>query len=370
MASLQRAATSGSSNPRSSGGIPALQLRVAVSSGEPLPLLLLGQLQQLLPQGCRIWNLYGSTEVAADCTAFACTTWRPQAGQQAEKQVPVGQPISSTLLAVLAPAGPEQAAASAATHAAAACQRAVLPLGEMGEVAVAGAGLAAGYLCQQQAAASAAQQQRFVQLPTSQLEQAQLAGASVAVAADLPAAFWREESTRLFLTGDMGWLDASGCLHLAGRRDLQIKIAGRGDARVACMLCMLRCYTLQRCIDEVLFWIGAAVLCRGAGGFVGSRGSAESAPGSGRRGCQAVPVASWARAGSLCAASHKCQRQQHQRQPAGVVPGAAVGSSSAAASACPAAAAKVGGRQGAALPAAAAFRISRDGSRGHFRQRP
>jgi non-ribosomal peptide synthetase component F len=234
-ASLQRATTSRSSKPSSSSVLPALRLRVAVSSGEPLPAGLLEQLQQLLPLGCHIWNLYGSTEVAADCTAFDCTKWRPQAGQYAVQQVPVGHPISCTLLAVLAQAGPEQAADSAATDAAVAGQRALLPLGQVGEVAVAGAGLAAGYLCQQQAAASAAQLQRFVQLPTSQLEQAQLAGALVAVAADLPAAFWREDSTQLFLTGDMGWLDASGCLHLAGRRDLQVKIAGGGDARVACI---------------------------------------------------------------------------------------------------------------------------------------
>ena len=239
VASLQRETTSSSGNPSSGSIMPELQLRVAVSSGEPLPPGLLEQLQQLLPPGCHIWNLYGSTEVAADCTAFDCTQWRPQAGQQAEKQVPVGQPISGTLLAVLAPAGAEQADGSADTGAVAAGQRAVLPLGQMGEVAVAGAGLAAGYLCQQQAAASAAQQERFVRLSTSQLGQAQRAGASIAAAADLPAAFWQEESTRLFLTGDMGWLDAAGCLHLAGRRDLQVKIAGGCGATVACMRFML-----------------------------------------------------------------------------------------------------------------------------------
>lgn len=247
-----------------------LRLRLVVSSGEPLPPGLLAGMQQLLPPGCRVLNLYGSTEVAADCTALDCTAWQPQQGEQVQQQeqpaqqqsqadtpeqqqqaqpaagqadqqqrVPVGQPISDMLVAVLAPEESADAAADGSSgraveqpHADAADAagtaggaRAVLPLGSIGEVAVAGAGLASGYLCRHPAA-EAAQQQRLVRLPTKQLAQAQAAGASVATAADLPPAFWQQGSVRAFLTGDLGWLDAAGCLHLLGRRDHQVKISG------------------------------------------------------------------------------------------------------------------------------------------------
>ena len=254
---------------RDSSTASLLRLRLAVSSGEPLLPSLLADMQQLLPPGCRILNLYGSTEVAADCTAFDCTDWRPgqqlceasqqaqQAAQQQQQQqqgqqqgqqqqgdagppeqpvhqprVPVGQPVSGMLVAVLAPEPDADAALASGSQApaqqagGAACgERAVLPLGCIGQVAVAGAGLAAGYLCRHPTAEQA-QQQRFVQLPTQQLAQAWAAGGSVAAATDLPPAFWQQDSVQAFLTGDLGWLDASGCLHLLGRRDHQVKISG------------------------------------------------------------------------------------------------------------------------------------------------
>ena len=246
---------------RQQGGAlePPLRVRLAVSSGEVLVSALLAELQQVLPRGCHILNLYGSTEVAADCTAFDCTAWQPgtaaaaagaaaggseagrDSGQLAAgtlERVPVGQPIGGTLVVVLEPAasevdeGPGSGDAGAdppAAPAAAAGQRTVVPLGRLGDVAVAGVGLAAGYL-RRHPAAAAAQAQRFVDLPTAQLRAAQQAGGSVAAAPDLPAAFWEQDSTRVFLTGDLGWLDSGGCLHLAGRRDHQVKISGGSRA--------------------------------------------------------------------------------------------------------------------------------------------
>lgn len=51
-----------------------LSLKVVVSSGEPLTLTLAQALTPLLPHHCRLLNLYGCTEVAADCTCFDITT--------------------------------------------------------------------------------------------------------------------------------------------------------------------------------------------------------------------------------------------------------------------------------------------------------
>lgn len=235
-----------------------LKLRMAVSSGERLPASLLAELQQLLPSKCRIWNLYGSTEVAADCTAFDCTGWQSPLGspqqqqQQQEQAVPVGSPISGTLIAILdQQADPdasntEQPVGSDATSHTTAGKLQVVPFGSVGQVAVAGAGLAAGSLGSNEAAT----QQRFVQLPTSQLEQAEQTGASVVVGDGFAASFWREgqDSTRLCLTGDLGWLDAADCLHLAGRTDLQVKIAGR------CTLC-------SQAMWSILFALSALPLC-------------------------------------------------------------------------------------------------------------
>ena len=226
------------------GSAPPLCLRLAVSSGEVLPPELLAELQQLLPAGCRILNLYGSTEVAADCTAFDATSWHPPRMHDSDSQqlpavarVPVGQPISGTLVAVLtAPAPHDDGASGAASSTPAGEQRAVVTAGKVGEVAVAGTGLAAGYLGAHPAAV-AAQQQRFVQLPTAQLQAALEAGGAVAAAADLPASFWEQGSARAFLTGDLGWLDASGCLHLAGRSRSQVKISGAGGGPVLLLSC-------------------------------------------------------------------------------------------------------------------------------------
>lgn len=50
-----------------------LRLKVLISSGEPLPWRLAHSLQQGLPFDCKLLNLYGSTEVAADCTCYDMT---------------------------------------------------------------------------------------------------------------------------------------------------------------------------------------------------------------------------------------------------------------------------------------------------------
>ena len=60
-----------------------LQLKVAISSGEPLPVSVLRGMRETLPENVRILNLYGSTEVAADCTFLDAGAWLDQLPQQA-----------------------------------------------------------------------------------------------------------------------------------------------------------------------------------------------------------------------------------------------------------------------------------------------
>jgi len=154
--------------------LSGLSLREVVSSGEPLPGELAGRLRALLPAGCRLLNLYGSTEVAADATWFEIT------GEPGER-VPIGRPLDNVCVYVLGPGGEP------------------LPLGAVGELAVGGAGLALGYLGR----AAAEGEQRF--LPD------QLSG---------------RPGQRLYRTGDLGRWRPDGQLEYLGRADRQVKIRG------------------------------------------------------------------------------------------------------------------------------------------------
>lgn len=165
-----------------------------VSSGEPLSPRLLRRLTVSLPRGARVLNYYGSTEVAGDCACFDATAWHPPGGwaglgsaccaagfmvaepqvlegapsdpaegsglkshvagfhalDPAEglgcgSQVPVGTPIDGTTIFIARLAGcsaegrPAKQGRSGGLGFPAAA-------GEVGEVCVAGAGVAAGYL--------------------------------------------------------------------------------------------------------------------------------------------------------------------------------------------------------------------------------
>ncbi|GAA2943680.1 amino acid adenylation domain-containing protein [Streptomyces enissocaesilis] len=119
-------------------------------------------------------NGYGPVE---NCV-FATTHRVTPADCAAPGGIPIGLPVPGTSVHVLAG---DQA----------------LPPGTVGEICLAGEGLAAGYLGDADATAAA--------FPTIVLD-----GAPV----------------RVYRTGDLGLLDPGGVLHFRGRTDLQVKISG------------------------------------------------------------------------------------------------------------------------------------------------
>ena len=147
-------------------------LRHCICSGEAFPGDLARRFLSLLP-ACRLLNLYGSSEVAADSTFH-------EVDAAEGPQVPIGRPIPGNLLAILDPAGN------------------VLPVGAAGEIMVGGIGLARGYLD----SSSAGDAPRFATLP------ADIAGG------------------RAFRSGDLGRWRPDGGIDYMGRLDRQVKIRG------------------------------------------------------------------------------------------------------------------------------------------------
>jgi amino acid adenylation domain-containing protein len=125
--------------------------------------------------GLVLSNGYGPTE----CTTFAATHRIPAALPPGLRSVPLGRPITDTVLRVLSPS------------------MALLPAGFVGELCIGGHGLARGYLGQ-----PALTQERFVPDP------------------------FGAPGERLYRTGDLArWLP-DGTLEFIGRRDGQVKIHG------------------------------------------------------------------------------------------------------------------------------------------------
>ena len=148
------------------------RLRVLTLSGEPLPGDLARRARAALPHA-RILNLYGCTEVAADCTA-----WEVDGGEHGPV-APIGRPIDNLEAHVVDD------------------RLMPVPVGARGELLVTGAGLARGY------ADAALSEHAFVQ--------------------------WAppgERSRRAFRTGDLVRRRADGALEHLGRRDRQLKVRG------------------------------------------------------------------------------------------------------------------------------------------------
>ena len=126
------------------------------------------------PGGLVVVNGYGPTENTTFTTCHRMTSATPPS-----RFVPIGRPIRHTAVYVLD------------------AQLRPLPPGVVGEIYAAGAGLAHGYLGQPAATAAA-----FVPNP------------------------FDPRDSRLYRTGDIGWIGGDGALRFVGRRDEQIKLRG------------------------------------------------------------------------------------------------------------------------------------------------
>ncbi|NLZ11758.1 MAG: AMP-binding protein, partial [Alcaligenaceae bacterium] len=153
------------------GNVAGLQsLRLCACSGEPLDTSLAQAFLHAVP-GCRLINIYGSSEVTADATWADIA---PPLGARTD----IGNPLPGVAVAVVDAAG----------HA--------VPDGFPGELAISGIGLADSYLDDPALTA-----RRFQPLP----------------------AFGGQ---RAFLSGDLAMQSPGGPLLLLGRRDRQLKLEG------------------------------------------------------------------------------------------------------------------------------------------------
>jgi amino acid adenylation domain-containing protein len=150
------------------GGVPA-GVRLRLSGGETLPP---GLADQLMAPGVSLWNVYGPTETTVWATAGAVT--------RAADAAKIGPPIDHTRVYVLD-------------------ERLMpVPVGVVGEVCLAGRGIARGYHGRPRLTARS-----FVPDPWSD-----------------------EPGARMYRSGDLGRWREGGGLELVGRNDHQVKIRG------------------------------------------------------------------------------------------------------------------------------------------------
>jgi amino acid adenylation domain-containing protein/thioester reductase-like protein len=148
-------------------------LRHVVVGSEEINSRAVHRLRAMLPH-VRVSNGYGPTETSIGMVFH-------QVSEADGDKIPLGRPISNCYVAVLAP------------------DRGLLPRGETGEIAIGGACVGEGYH-----ADPAATSRAFI--PNH-------------LAHSIPG-------DRLYLSGDLGYLDDQGRLFFAGRKDFQVKIGG------------------------------------------------------------------------------------------------------------------------------------------------
>ncbi|WP_086613026.1 non-ribosomal peptide synthetase [Acetobacter indonesiensis] len=148
------------------------QVRV-LSGGEPLPVPLARTLQK---HARAVYNVYGPTETTIWSTFHAVIAEDGSRGQP----IPAGRPLANTQCYVLAPGG------------------GLLPVGTPGQLAIAGAGVATGYLDRPDLTQAVFRPDPFSKIPHA----------------------------RLYLTGDRAVRQPDGTITVLGRTDAQIKIKG------------------------------------------------------------------------------------------------------------------------------------------------
>lgn len=153
-------------------------LRLAFIAGEPLEGTLLRRWRHRFGQAVRLVNLYGPTETTLAKFAFEPGPDVFEAGQ------PVGYALPQTRAVIVTARGKPAA------------------LGELGEIAIATPFMSLGYVNDPSLTKA-----RFIPSPD---------------AGDRD----RGKEDFIYLTGDLGWLDPAGRLHVAGRVDDQVKIRG------------------------------------------------------------------------------------------------------------------------------------------------
>ena len=148
-------------------------LKFWVTSGEAIPGDVARRFEEILPEATLV-NLYGSSEVAADVSAYVIT------GGGVRERIPIGRPIANTRLYVLdVHANP-------------------VPIGVAGEIHAGGEGLARGYLHDPELTS-----RKFIRDP-----------------------FTGDPPARLYRTGDLGRFLPDGNLEYLGRVDNQVKLRG------------------------------------------------------------------------------------------------------------------------------------------------
>ena len=157
-------------------GNAILRLRCLVLGGEATRWELANRIIQ--SSDCRLLNHYGPTETTVGCCTFdvraeSVGSWNPAT-------VPIGRPIANTKIFVLDD------------------RLQPVPLGVSGELYIGGAGVAQGYLNQQQQTS-----ERFV-----------------------PDPFSPDRAARLYRTGDLARFLPDGNIEFLGRIDQQVKIRG------------------------------------------------------------------------------------------------------------------------------------------------
>lgn len=151
---------------------PRPRIEQVLLGGEPVSAALLQRTRQVFP-GAQVWNLYGPTEATATATMGRLDI---------DGAIHVGDPIAHAVIVVLDPYGSP------------------VPHGVAGEIAIAGPGVAQGYLGGSPEGAEA--RSPFFTLTAGDL------------------------SVDAYRTGDYGWIAADGTLRLLGRRDNQVKVNG------------------------------------------------------------------------------------------------------------------------------------------------